>query len=72
MVNLESQLKATQSKLVEMESSTTGVNSYLLDMAFKILDLENRSCRSNIRLRGLPEAINNSELQNAVSTIFNQ
>lgn len=69
---MESQLNATQAKLSDIEATTAGVNNYVLDLAFKTLDLENRSRRTNIRLRGLPESITNEELENTAKCIFNQ
>lgn len=69
--DLESQLRSTQAKLEEIESSSEGAHNNILALSFKVLDLENRSRRSNIRIRGLSETVSNDDLQKETKIILN-
>lgn len=70
--SIEAHSQKLQAKIESLESSVSGYNALMLDMALRVMDLENRSRRSNIRLRGIPESVKNDDLKGTVTGIFNQ
>lgn len=44
---------------------------HLIDMHCHMEDLDNRGCRQNLRVRGIPESVEGLRLQPVVWAIFN-
>ncbi|KAM9323765.1 nuclear factor NF-kappa-B p100 subunit [Gastrophryne carolinensis] len=74
---LEQQQTTTEQRLEALERVQAATQQALSDSkqqttrALMHLDDENRSCRNNIRIRGLPEVPENSNLRDTVTWIFN-
>lgn len=56
----------------DVQSSHSEINDQFLQLQLLLDDLENWSRRQNIRLRGVPESIPQSELSAMVISVFNQ
>lgn len=55
-----------------LQSSNSDLNDQVVQLHLLHDDLENRSCRQNIRLRGVPKSVPQSELRATVANIFNR
>lgn len=68
---IEKEVSKLQEKFSSMEVKMGPMQSTIASLALQVLDLENRSRRSNIRIRGVPESIKQADLANTVTSIFN-
>lgn len=60
-----------ESVIKRLRRSTVLHHSRLLDLHRHVEDLDNRGRRHNIRVRGLPETVDNAHLEQALLQIFN-
>lgn len=67
----EAELLKIQEKVVRVETEVQIQQRSMIDMALKIMDLENRERRGNIRFRGVPENIPQEALKDKISVICN-
>ncbi|KAM5140586.1 uncharacterized protein ACMZJ9_014461 [Mantella aurantiaca] len=84
--NIRSDLVATTSRVTQLEVTTTNIQQQVeqLDTSYSSIlvqlqshqllidDLENRSRRNNLKIKGLPESISSSDLKSTVSHIINE
>lgn len=68
---MESEMKTTQQKIYNWETSFVTLHRQFLELTLQVNDLDNRGRRNNIRVRGLPESVGNSDLRQVVSNILN-
>lgn len=61
-----------EARITALESSSATHLRRLCQQQLRIEDCENRSCRNNIRLQGIPEATSGTELKPTVITILNK
>lgn len=86
MTDLRQELQAMAGRMQDVEQKTNVHNSVLRkvtatvsthtmqlrDIQRHVEDLENRGRRHNLRVRGLPESVDNTQLNATVSAIFSQ
>lgn len=68
---LEAEVASMGEKVEKMDDASKDQQSQIMGLAFKMMDLENRGRRNNIRLRGVPESIRGDTLWETVTSILN-
>lgn len=71
LMGMEAEVLAMKQKVESIEDSTKTQQGHIMGLALKMLDMENRSRRNNIRLRGIPESVGGDALWNTVTAILN-
>lgn len=68
---MEEDLKNARSTMISIGESTQETRNIVVNLAMQVLDLENRSRRDNVRLRGIPETVGADIFEATVTSIFN-
>nr|AWH61093.1 L1 transposable element [Pyxicephalus adspersus] len=71
VIAMESSASAMRSSVTTLESDMGHIKSQLTSLLLGTDDLENRSRRNNVHLRGIHNAMANADLHATVTTIFN-
>lgn len=71
LTGLEEDMKKLKEIINDTVDATQETKNAVSNLAFQVLDLENRNRRDNVRIRGIPEAIGPDELNETVLSIFN-
>lgn len=71
VTTLEKKEAHTTEAVRQLDKIAWAHNRHLIEMARNIEDLDNRGRRQNIRVRGMPEAIEAPQLEPALTAIFN-
>lgn len=69
--SVENEMQKVKEQSDKIRSITDDTKNILIDHALHIMDLENRSRRANIRIRGLPESILQKDLEEQTLRIIN-
>ncbi|CAH2311275.1 Hypothetical predicted protein [Pelobates cultripes] len=69
---LEAQAQATQHQASATDTALTRQGNMLLALRRQVEDLDNRSRRSNIRVRGVPERERTENVEEMMTELFNQ
>lgn len=68
---LETELLKTNKAVEDLGGTTKQISKNVIDLYLRVLDLENRNRRGNIRIRGLPETVSPTDLRKSILSIFN-
>ncbi|CAH2284013.1 Hypothetical predicted protein [Pelobates cultripes] len=68
----EEKLEALEFQQVSADDNMRKANQKIAELELKIADLEDRSRRNNLRIRGIPESVNNDILQDHITELLVQ
>lgn len=69
---VEDKEEASRGAIKTLDKIAWSHNRHLVEMSRHLEDLDNRGRRNNLRVRGIPESVEQEEIPTALTTIFNQ
>lgn len=71
MASAEAAGKQREKSICRLEKVTSSHSNHFIEMNRHLEDLDNRGRRSNIRVRGIPETVDNDQITPAFQRVFN-
>lgn len=69
---IEKSVKQQGAQMQALHQASWDHDNFLIDMHYHLEDLDNRGRRDNIRVRGLPEEVEEDHLEHTLSEVFNR